>query len=901
MVRVVCYTFGSFRTHLFWLVLFQTDESIEPDHTYVDGASDYTESVPPLDPNDIPNPTLVNSIRLKWLNLNYEIVSRLCSCLSLSDRDCNLLLEELHKLDTGLPIPVNLRDLRKAEQDAFKETSFHVTPIPVEAPRTKAGHLMVEEATLSLIHKNIVEAMEDLVNIAEHVAWVVWNFEYQSTVDGINTDDAGTHRIVSELNTAEWWRMEEEILPGDKPSILACILNCDETPVTMTGRKVHPVYATCGNLPRWFRQKSSGWVLNGFIPVVRSVKAYKNSVRVRTYRRLIKRWCMGMLLKPVIDLAHGFYLRCKQLDGSVVPRWVYPRFPFLIADEPEMMHTAVGGYGSTQSRMPCSNCDVVPKLQGVRTRGRFRDINVIKAYMCPITQTSTMPKDISKHISIHREFSWMPFVPGFDPFRSPADRMHQFDHGIFVTVKELIVACVKLHYSPGSLEVFDRRWSWLSRLPGTKLFKRGISSLAFVACFENRIMAMGLPFVLRGMSTRLVSTSVLPHDAMEDLAMTYLCVRWLVGNDTFTQTKMDLLRALCVSLQDKIDAVNTIVHGGPIDGGIKFHKLIHWADYISLFGCTSNWNTETFESAHKVLKRWKKSLSYYSSACAGIRLMRQMCIRDGHTDGHTTAHIDAQKKKGWGHGGFKGFICFQSSRGLSSRTIARLIKFERGRGFGMHAVEDLHDAYVRLLPSHSHDIAMLSSILNTSDICLNFLSTPPACASDSCDPYALTFFWANSHNAIKCWRKTFCEDADAYVTINRDIIYSHISRQNTQQQRVGRLRWACSLPNTRQFLVIQRMREISTEYSRSCGDDSDVERKLTFLLDTTKRSVDIAKMHCRSFRLEPPHIVTSYDVIPLGYASSSIDGLAMLQPDFSENIQEDQEHTRYFMMPYIIQ
>ena len=236
-------------------------------------------------------------------------MSRICNCLHLSDRDCELLFEEIRLLDVSLSIPINLRDLRQAEARAFADARYSVTPIPVDVPKTKSGHVMTEEQSLFLVHADVVEAMEKLLTVPEHAPWIVWQPTNPTAPVSESGSESGSgsesedspcdYWVINELSTGAWWQDEHERLPGTNPSMLVIILNCDETPVTMTGRKVFPVYATCGNIHRWYRQKQSGWALIGFIPVVRPIKAFKDSARVRSYRRLVKRWCMGMLLKPV--------------------------------------------------------------------------------------------------------------------------------------------------------------------------------------------------------------------------------------------------------------------------------------------------------------------------------------------------------------------------------------------------------------------------------------------------------------------------------------------------------------------------------------------------------------------------------------------------------------------------
>jgi Plavaka transposase len=843
-------------------------------------------------PGDHNLPESVPTLTLVWPSVNFEILSRLCNCLALSDSDCDLLLRECAKLQIGLSSPRNTKELRDAEAAAFSAASFDVLRVPVPGPRTRRGHLMVEDEGLCMVQKNLLTAIQELVNTPEHAKWMIW-----SAAPVLN--DIGD-RLYSELHTADWWERQQNMLPGSDPHILACIISSDETPTTMTGRKVCPVYATCGNLPLWHRQKPGGLILIGFIPIIRPLKAFSNSQAVRSYRRNVKRWCMGMLLKPLMDHANGVMLEFMKPDKSIGWRWVYPRFPFLIGDEPEVMHAAVGGYGSTMSRMPCSHCDVVPRLQGMRTLGRPRDISIVKNHMCIDTQTSTMTMELSKRISMHREFSFMPFVPGFNPHMNPSDRMHQFDHGVFMQVKELVVEYIKTNYSAGSLQIFDMRWSRLARFTGMKIFARGVSSLAFVPCFENRMMAMGLPFVLRGMGGRRIPTADarMPLRGLEDLCITYLATRWLVARPALSTTHIQTLGALCDDLQQKIDAMHLILYGSPVTTGIKFHKLLHWVHYVREFGCSGNWNTEVFESAHKEVKRWKRCLSYRRGESAAIKIMRQMAVRDGHTDSMPTR--TNSRPKGKGPGGFRGKISLARARGLSVDELHALQTLESHPDFLHLAVEELHEEYMTILPPSCEDIAMLSTLLNTTTTCLD-MCTSQTTTQDSQGYFHMCFFRPESHNVLQCWQKTYCQEASAYVSINHDVRYVMMDRHDgTYTRHIGRVRWILSLPNEKQFLVMQRFEEVTAH-------DSD---NITARLHACVRpgyNRDPIKRHCSHLRLRPMHLVESYHILVMSgeEEGDEIEEMVVLHPDFGETRTTDsvmtrEDHSNFFLMEYLI-
>jgi len=65
-------------------------------------------------------------------------------------------------------------------------------------------------------------------------------------------------------------------------------------------------------------------------------------------------------------------------------------------------------------------------------------------------------------------------------------------------------------------------------------------------------------------------------------------------------------------------------------GTIKFHKIGHWSAWVREFGAPSNYNAETWESAHKwFVKRWIGRVQYNSTGMiAG--LLRRNHVAESH-------------------------------------------------------------------------------------------------------------------------------------------------------------------------------------------------------------------------------------------------------------------------------
>jgi hypothetical protein len=145
--------------------------------------------------------TSVPALTLTWPSVNFEIVSRICSCLALSDSDCDILMREISGLDLAQRFPRSIRELRAAEAAAFADHAFDVTVVPIPPPRTPDGISMVEEESVCLIHRNVLVTIQQLVNIPEHAKWMVWRHDALSDPD----DPLEESRTYSELNTGDWW------------------------------------------------------------------------------------------------------------------------------------------------------------------------------------------------------------------------------------------------------------------------------------------------------------------------------------------------------------------------------------------------------------------------------------------------------------------------------------------------------------------------------------------------------------------------------------------------------------------------------------------------------------------------------------------------------------------------
>ena len=744
-----------------------------------------------------------------------------------------------------------------------------------------------------------------------------------------------------------------------------------------SGKKLHPVYAFSFNYGMWWRSKRSGWSLLGFIPVIRPLVAFAASVQVRKYRRLVARFCMAQLFKSTIAAANGFFMDQIDESGASNRILVYPRVPFNIADEPEMQASFVGSKIGAMSRMPCSVCEVVPKEAGVMSEGNLRDASVMRTIF-PIDGAGTpidasIAKALLNDFSIHCEWNPCWWIPGYDPFANPGCIIHQLDHGVFDIVLDLIIQLFKSCFPAGTVGQFDVRWAQLACFPGGKKFKRGVSTLANATCSEHRIMSMGLPFAVRGFSTASISfpsghgrddleSPSLSEHFLEDLAVTYLRWRWMLSKKRFT---VDMRRAIEEDgrrLWALIDELYRFVHNDiPIELGTKLHKVCHWVRWITMFGAPENYSSEIWEGAHKLVKRWRSSMSWKTQGAASRKVMQAHSIYDAHASEPMTSTtpiapgalenlwsaVDMNAPPGWllesknttgrirssrfGSGGFRG-------RSTIGRVFQATIETQRfvsdwesmadRRRLSLDERIVYYTASVPLL--HRQDfgnlIRLLSSTFcqNTSTHAVHALTT----GETECDvhghPMLCFFTGGNSHRCdpydfVRVWNKMFVDynSEGAYAEVGSFVEY-HNPRNRSQSERleIGKLKWIVSIFG-RQVVIIQKMREVPVK-----GGPIRGEGFVDQFFRQNAELVSIRGRRTRNFQVDPlkrcfwmlqildDGSASDYDVIVLPESRDRdaipfpIVSIVMLQPDFNSNSINPSNGRewpkRWFLLEYVL-
>ena len=173
-----------------------------------------------------------------------------------------------------------------------------------------------------------------------------------------------------------------------------------------------------------------------------------------------------------------------------------------------------------------------------------------------------------------------------------------------------------------------------------------------IRAYQHRCIAIGLPYVLNGLlgnSDYLVASIQYCH--WRSLLQSSLFKHGLPSSGDSAKGIASLrdldiagsaLQKMMIRLYStNADDENSQMAGMPsflkfyshftiYSASVKFHKIGHWALMISLFGSPSNYNAETWESAHRwYVKRWLGKLQHCNESSIKS-LMRRTTIANEH-------------------------------------------------------------------------------------------------------------------------------------------------------------------------------------------------------------------------------------------------------------------------------
>ncbi|KAI0056853.1 hypothetical protein BV25DRAFT_1872634 [Artomyces pyxidatus] len=370
------------------------------------------------------------------------------------------------------------------------------------------------------------------------------------------SDESMQHRIFSEMHTGNWWsRIQSRLPPG--ATVVPTIISSDKTELNVFngGETAYPLYLTIGNLSRGIRRKPSlhAQVLVSYLPTP-DLTGHSDS-NERILRARVFHAAMEHIFAPLRDHARDG-VELTSGDGAV--RLCFPVIACYVADYPE------------QSLVTCTRTGSRSTLRTLRRAATLttatRRENVLKD--AGLTHVPEPFWANHPHCDIHHAIT--------------PDILHQLYQGMVAHLIAWVTVVV------GEAEL-DARFKRLPETHGTRLFKKGISSLSRVSGGEHREICKQLLGCLVG---KAPAGAVRAARAMLDFL--HIAQYKSHTDETFAylQTALDEFHA------DKDIFLQLSARAGGNFNLPKLHSLQHYIDSIREFGATDNYNTETTERMH---------------------------------------------------------------------------------------------------------------------------------------------------------------------------------------------------------------------------------------------------------------------------------------------------------------
>ncbi|KAI0324537.1 hypothetical protein GY45DRAFT_1349365 [Cubamyces sp. BRFM 1775] len=441
--------------------------------------------------------------------------------------------------------------------------------IPHRRPAFTHHNVTIGDERLDLFARDILECIRALYGDPEHARYLCF------TPERHYADSDRTIRLYHDLHTGRWWWETQKAVEADTPgaTIIPVILSSDKTQITLFRNKsAYPVYLTIGNLPKSIRRKPGrrGQILLAYLPTNR-LEHYSNKASRRRSLANIFHACMGHLLKPLVKAGIS---GVPMMSGDGVWRRCHPILAVYVGDYPEQC-LVTGAYTGDCPVCECPHDELETYPNAYDYRDPDAVLDALQQLGSPSFERACRDANIKP---IQHPF-WEP-LPYLNIFRSiTPDILHQLHQGVFKhLVSWLKTVC--------GAEEIDARVSRLPPNHGIRIFWKGISKLSRMSRFLLGIIVdMPLPGG-RAVTNRLLR-------ATRGLLDFLYLAQYPIHSDESLSALEDALsdfhahRDVFITLNAR-DAFNIP----------KLHFLLHYVDFVKLFGTTDNYNTEATERLH---------------------------------------------------------------------------------------------------------------------------------------------------------------------------------------------------------------------------------------------------------------------------------------------------------------
>ena len=406
----------------------------------------------------------------------------------------------------------------------------------------------------------------------------------------IQVNGGGKHRCVSLV----WfiWLPDllishvQKTLEADKPggTIVPVLISTDKTQLTLFRNKsAYPVYLTIGNIPKEIRRKPSSraYVLLGYLPTSRLEGVTNASARRRQIANLYHA-CMKGILGPLEAAGEEGQLWAS---GDAVIRRCHPILAAFIGDYPEQVLVTCTYSGQ------CPVCEVPNSDFGAVNdppEGQFRDLNTA------LNALASFDDDPGEFLKACQDAGIKPVIDPFwkdmpycQIYRSVTpDVLHQMYQGVVKHTVRWVIA------AGGAAEI-DARCRRMPPNHNLRYFTKGISCLSRISGHEHEKMCR----ILLGLVVDL------PLQGGASGARLVRCIRALLDLLFLAQLPVhtnDTLETLKEALRHYHNNKSIFVTLGIRDtfNIPKLHYISHYAEMITLYGTTDNFNTEYTERLH---------------------------------------------------------------------------------------------------------------------------------------------------------------------------------------------------------------------------------------------------------------------------------------------------------------
>ena len=426
-----------------------------------------------------------------------------------------------------------------------------------------------------------LSAIHELLRRAEESTGDPWlSSEYDASVFG-------------EINQCEWYKDALESIQalGIDAVLMPLIWYTDSTNVDGSRRSsVKPLVLQLGLFNRRYRNSNASKALIGYFPKLVGSKRERASKHFRTEARAMYHEAWRHVLND-LESSLG-----NEVTFTFNGKTYFPMHFLVIADTQEA-HSITLVKSSNKTTRPCRYCMVTSNaMNDLERYHALRDEEKIIEAL----RTSQGRRDADKQWSLHTDVEcafWKKFLYGIYA-STPVDLLHVFDLGITKYVVTWTIGSL----SPWGQTLFDDRFSDIPTYSDGKyylpIFKQGITDMKLDAK-DYRAIVQLVPFILTTDYRSLRMRSEVEHQNILDTYSALNAVlRTLRTRSTYSEQQLQKLTKDILNLSKLIR--NAFPGSNSSDFNfVKFHLMQHIPDFIRSYGSPQNYNSETFEQAHK--------------------------------------------------------------------------------------------------------------------------------------------------------------------------------------------------------------------------------------------------------------------------------------------------------------